>query len=112
MSRRCKRSTLTRPALGSFPRALGTQRSVCRMKLTPGSRLRSAVCDTEVIAVRAPAEDLDLRCGGQPMVPLGEGPPAGGALEAAFADGTALGKRHTDGTGDLAVLCTEPGSGS
>jgi hypothetical protein len=82
------------------------------MKLTPGSRLRSAVCDTEVVAVRAPAEDVDLRCGGQPMVPSGEGAPAGGALEAAFADGTVLGKRYTDGTGDLEVLCTKPGAGS
>jgi hypothetical protein len=70
------------------------------------------VCDTEVVAVRAPAEDLNLRCGGQPMVSMGEEPPEGGALEAAFADGTALGKRYTDSTGDLEVLCTKPGAGS
>lgn len=82
------------------------------MKLNPGSRLRSAVCDTEVIVVRSGDEDIDLRCGGRPMVPLGEEPPAGLALEPAFADGTALGKRYTNGTGDLELLCTKPGAGS
>jgi hypothetical protein len=82
------------------------------MKLGPGSRLRSAVCETEVIVVRPPADDVDLRCGGQPMVPLGEEPPAGLSLEAAFADGTALGKRYTDGGGDLELLCTKGGAGT
>lgn len=82
------------------------------MKLGPGSRLRSAVCETEVIVVRPPADDVDLRCGGQPMVPLGEDPPTGSTLEAAFADGTALGKRYTDGDGDLELLCTKAGAGT
>lgn len=82
------------------------------MKLTPGSRWRSAVCDTEVVVVRGAGDDVDLRCGGQPMVPMGEEPPVGLALEPAFADGTALGKRYTDGAGDLELLCTKPGAGS
>jgi hypothetical protein len=82
------------------------------MKLGPGSRLRSAVCETEVIVVRPPGDDVDLRCGGQPMVPLGEDPPAGLTLEPAFAEGTALGKRYTDGDGNLELLCTKAGSGS
>ena len=29
------------------------------MELRAGSRLKSAVCDTEVIAVKAPAEDIE-----------------------------------------------------
>jgi hypothetical protein len=82
------------------------------MKLTPGSRWRSAVCETEVIVVRLAVDDVDLRCGGQPMAPLGEEPPDGLALEPALAEGTALGKRYTDGTGDLELLCTKPGAGS
>ena len=32
-----------------------------------GLRLRSQVCATEVIVVRG-AGDIDLRCGGQPMI--------------------------------------------
>src|SRR5436190_22999442 len=48
---------------------------VIAMKLSPGSRLRSPVCDTEVIFVRSGDEDIDLRCGGQPIVPLDGEPP-------------------------------------
>jgi|SRR2546429_7189326 len=82
------------------------------MRLTPGSRLRSPVCDTEVIVVRPGDEDIDLRCGGQPMVPLGEEPPARLPLEPAFAEGTAIGKRYTNETAELEILCTKPGAGS
>jgi hypothetical protein len=82
------------------------------MKLGPGTRLSSAVCETEVIVVRPPADDVDLRCGGAPMVPLGEGAPGGAELDAAFAEGTALGKRYTDAEGSLELLATKAGAGS
>jgi hypothetical protein len=81
------------------------------MNISTGSRLRSAVCDTEVIVVRA-AADHDLCCGGQPMLPLSENPPVGPPLEPRFAEGTALGKRYTNAAGDLEILCTKPGAGS
>jgi hypothetical protein len=70
------------------------------------------VCDTEVVVVRSPADDIDLRCGGHPMVPLGEEPPADLALDPAFAEGTTLGKRYTNAGGDLEILGTKPGAGS
>ena len=38
------------------------------MKLPMGTRLRSTVDTTEVVVVTAPPEDIDLRCGGRPMV--------------------------------------------
>jgi hypothetical protein len=82
------------------------------MKLGPGTRLRSTVCDTELIVVRASGDDVDLRCGGHPMVPLGEDAPLGLALDPAFHDGTALGKRYTDDAGELELLCTKAGKGS
>lgn len=62
--------------------------------------------------MRSDDEDIDLRCGGQPMVPLGEEPSAGLSLEPAFAEGTAIGKRYTNETGELEILCTKPGAGS
>ena len=37
-----------------------------------GTRLASQVCDTQVIVVRAGDGLEDLRCGGVPMVALGE----------------------------------------
>ena len=40
------------------------------MELRPGSRLKSTVCDTEVIAVKG-AGDVDVTCGGAPMVEAG-----------------------------------------
>jgi hypothetical protein len=34
--------------------------------LKPGTRLRSAVCTTEVMVIQAPTSELDVRCGGVP----------------------------------------------
>ncbi|MGW6421493.1 hypothetical protein ACWF82_02365 [Nocardia sp. NPDC055053] len=79
--------------------------------VTSGTRLRSQVCDTEVIVVR-PADSLDdLRAGGVPMVPLGTAVAAGVGLDADFADGNVLGKRYVDGSG-AEVLVTKPGAGA
>jgi hypothetical protein len=80
--------------------------------LKPGTRLRSTADETEVVVVKAAAGDVDLRCGGHPMVPLdAAGAPAGG-VEAGFDEGTLLGKRYTDEDGGLEVLCTKGGSAS
>jgi hypothetical protein len=81
-------------------------------KLKPGTRLRSAVCATEVMVVAAPDADVELRCGGTPMLGLGEEPPGGLALAADASDGTQLGKRYVNEAGGLEVLCTKPGEGS
>jgi hypothetical protein len=82
------------------------------MLLKPGTRLRSTVCTTEIIVVRAPAEDVELGCGGSPVIPIGEEPPAGGALDPAFAGPTKLGKRYADAEGGLELLCTKGGDGA
>jgi hypothetical protein len=81
-------------------------------QLKAGTRLKSAVCATEVIVTAAPAEDLDIRCGGAPMMGAGDTPPESAALDAAAAAGTALGKRYVNEAGTLEVLCTKPGKGS
>lgn len=81
-------------------------------EIKPGSRLRSAVCDTEVMVVAAPAGGVELACGGAAMLALSEEPPAGGSPAADAADGTQLGKRYVNEAGDLEVLCTKPGNGS
>lgn len=81
------------------------------MQLKPGLKLASQVCTTEVVVVRAPAEPVDLRCGGQPMVVAGE---TSGevALDATQAAGTELGKRYGDDDLNLQVLCIKAGDGS
>jgi hypothetical protein len=81
------------------------------MELKPGGRYRSQVCDTEVIIVRPLPGDVDLTCGGQPLVDHGEtrgdGSPAAG-----LDTGTQMGKRYTEDTGALEVLVTKPGAGT
>jgi hypothetical protein len=56
------------------------------------------------MVVRAPSEQTDLTCGGQPME---ESPaPAG---QAATSGGLEMGRRYWDPVGGLEVLCTAPG---
>ena len=80
------------------------------MALRPGMRLRSAVCDTEVVVVKAPDGTADLRCGGHPMVPVPDGEiPEGLAL--VDSSGTLLGKRYAHESSGLELLCTKAGVG-
>jgi hypothetical protein len=82
-------------------------------RLKVGTRLRSAVCKTEVMVVAAPADrDVDVRCGGAPMLGAGETAPDGSAMDAAAAQGCALGKRYVSEAGDLELLCVKAGQGS
>ena len=82
------------------------------MQLTVGSRWKSTVCDSQVIVVRAPSDDVELACGGQPMVPADGDVVASGSVDPAWAEGTQLGKRYADDDLGLEVLCTKPGAGS
>ncbi|MBI1180672.1 MAG: hypothetical protein GC201_08945 [Alphaproteobacteria bacterium] len=75
--------------------------------MKPGTRLKSSVCDTEVVIVRPPREQVTLECGGAPM-----GGEAGAGLDAAHAEGTLLGKRYVHEPVGLEVLCVKPGKGS
>jgi hypothetical protein len=82
------------------------------LELKAGTRLRSVVCDTEVMVILAPAAAVDLRCGGLPMAAIDAETPAGASLDPAAASGTMLGKRYVSDSGDLEVLCTKPGEGT
>ena len=80
--------------------------------LKAGSRLKSAVCDTEVMVVMAPQGDVEVTCGGAPMVDLGAEIPAGQTLSEDASEGTQIGKRYVNEAADLELLCTKPGKGS
>jgi hypothetical protein len=83
------------------------------MDLRVGARLRSVVCDTEVIVVRSPGRAVDVRCGGQPMVAKDDlGEPTSAEPRAGFADGALLGKRYADADQGLELLVTRPGTGT
>lgn len=81
--------------------------------LKPGLRLKSAVCATEIMVIRAPSLDAVLACGGTEMLGMAEAAPLGGALLSAnHAAGTLVGKRYVDALDRVEVLCTRGGDGS
>ena len=79
--------------------------------LKPGARMRSVTCTTEVVVVRA-SGDIDLRCGGQPMVDISDGGGQSAEPASGFDDGTQIGKRYGDAAAGVEVLCTKAGVGS
>ncbi len=81
------------------------------MELKAGARLKSTVCETQVIVVRAPQGDVELSCGGAAMVALDVDATVG-ELDPAAAEGTQLGKRYADEEIGIEVLCTKAGKGS
>ena len=81
------------------------------MELKAGSRLKSGVCDTQVMVIATPDGDLDLTCGGAPLVDVTADAP-GGDVAADHKNGTQIGKRYVNEAGDLELLCTKPGEGS
>jgi hypothetical protein len=81
------------------------------MKIKPGSRLFSAVCATEMIAIKAPAGDAELTIGGAtPVAAVAERDSAVGAADG-FDGGAAMGKRYVDEAGTIELLCTKAGQG-
>jgi hypothetical protein len=83
-----------------------------KIQIKPGTRLRSAVCDTELMVIAAPADAIELTCGGATVIDIAGEPPAGATLADDAQDGTLMGKRYVNESGDLELLCTKPGAGS
>lgn len=76
--------------------------------MKPGTKLKSAVCDTEVMVIKGSGQTVE--CGGQPMTetaPEQKGEPA-----ADFSEGTKVGKRYVNDDHSVELLCVKPGAGS
>lgn len=80
--------------------------------LKAGAKLKSAVCDTQMMVVKAPAGEYDIRCGGAEMVAGTAAAPEGLQLDPAQAEGTLIGKRYVDAEEKVELLCTKGGKGS
>lgn len=76
-----------------------------------GSRLKSQVCDSQVIVVRTADTLSDLRCGGWPMIAVGDEATPDLDLDPDLSGGNEMGKRYVDGTG-AEVLVTKAGKGT
>jgi hypothetical protein len=79
------------------------------LNLRPGDQLASSVCTTRVVVIRVPAGGHPvIECGGSPMItgaPVAK--PTPGGPDAA----TLIGKRYTDASGSVELLCTSSGTG-
>jgi len=76
--------------------------------MKPGSKLKSSVCNTEVMVIRG--SGLVVECGGAPMAE--DAPAEKGAVNPDFAAGTNMGKRYVDEAGSVELLCVKAGEGS
>lgn len=76
-----------------------------------GTRLKSQVCDTQVIVVKTADSLDDLRAGGAPMLPLDDASAGDATLAPEFAGGAVMGKRYVDDAG-AEVLVTKAGAGT
>ncbi|HEX4940506.1 MAG TPA: hypothetical protein VFX11_17675 [Candidatus Kapabacteria bacterium] len=76
--------------------------------MKPGTKLKSAVCDTEVMVIKG--TNIAVDCGGKPMSDTA--PAAKADLDAAFAEGTKMGKRYVNVDNTVELLCVKAGKGS
>ena len=77
--------------------------------LKPGLRLKSAVCDGEAMVVKA--IDVELTCGGVPMLAADEAA-SGGEADPEHMYKCLIGKRYVNADETLEVLCVKSGEGS
>ena len=77
--------------------------------LKPGVRLKSAVCDAEVMVIRIGDAD-DVTCGGKPMHV--DAPDARQEGEAEQMHGCLVGKRYVNQADTAEILCVKSGDGA
>ena len=82
------------------------------MTLKPGTRLFSAVCDAEMIVVKAPAGEIDLTMGGVAPLTSADQRQPGTTPADGHDGGVMMGKRFVDDAGELELLCTKAGVGA
>ena len=75
-----------------------------------GTKLNSAVCKTQIMALRVPNEELEITCGGAVMGADADG--QGGDIDNNLAGGTLVGKRYVNDGETMEFLCTRGGEGT
>jgi len=79
--------------------------------LKAGARFKSAVCETQVMVIKAPAGDFTLSCGGAAMIGPNDAAPAGAQLAGQGGE-TLIGKRYVNADESVELLCTKGGKGA
>ncbi len=80
--------------------------------LKAGARFKSAVCDTQVMVIKAPAGEFDLCCGGAEMLAATATATPGAKPDPNHVGGTLIGKRYVNADESVELLCTKGGQGS
>jgi hypothetical protein len=81
------------------------------MTLKPGARLLSAVCATEMIAVKVPAGEIEITIGGSAPVLSAADRDGSGSVADGYGGGASMGKRYVDAANTVELLCTKAGDG-
>ncbi len=79
------------------------------MELRPGLRLKSTVCNAEIMVISA-TEGNELTCGGEQLVTAAPAEKAQGNPD--HMDGCLIGKRYVNEAKTVEVLCVKSGDGS
>lgn len=80
------------------------------VQIKAGTKLFSAVCDTQIMILRVPADDLDVTCGGLPMQT--EEAAEKSSILGDAGEGSLVGKRYVDEAETIEFLCTRGGEGN
>ena len=80
------------------------------VQIKAGTKLFSAVCDTQIMVLRVPADDLDVTCGGLPRQTQETTEKA--SMTDKAGEGSLVGKRYVDEAETLEFLCTRGGEGN
>ncbi|MBL0122932.1 MAG: hypothetical protein IPP88_09435 [Betaproteobacteria bacterium] len=80
--------------------------------LKAGVRMKSAVCDAEIMVIKVPGGECQLSCGGHPMIAMTATRDVSAALSAAEDNACLVGKRYADAEDKIEVLCTKGGKGA
>lgn len=78
--------------------------------LKPGMKLNSAVCNGQIMVLRAPAGEVEISCGGAPM--SADDVSDKGDINPDLSGGTLVGKRYVDEGENMEFLCTRGGEGT
>jgi hypothetical protein len=82
------------------------------VQLRPGLQLVSAVSQASIVILRAPKDDVEVRCGGVAMLGVERLGPETDAPVNGGDDGPVLGKRYALESLNLECLCTRAGPGA
>ncbi len=66
---------------------------------------------TEVVVIKPPQGEGDLTCAGVPMVPREDGAAPTPSADAAEGEATIIGKRYSEESSGIEVLCSQAGDG-